>query len=333
MNINETVKVLKKELDSIESSDELNKLKVKYFGKSGIFNNYSKKIRNIEKEKRASYGKKLNQLKRQLESLFETKEEDFKTKINTKSKQDYSIPDGLQNVGSLHPITHSIHEIEDILSRLGFVRRRYREIETDWYSFEALNIPADHPARDEWETLYLEDGNLLTPHTSSGQIREMESHKPPIKMLNIAKTYRRQSDISHSPMFHQFEGLYVDKNVSVRHLKGTLDYFIKMYFGGDRLTRIRPYDFLFTEPSFEVDVSCNKCDGAGCRLCKRGWLEIGGAGMVHPNVLKAVNIDPNKFNGFAFGFGVERCYMMKGGINIPDLRMFYDTDLSFLKNF
>ena len=174
---------------------------------------------------------------------------------------------------------------------------------------------------------------LLTPHTSSGQIREMERNKPPIKMLNIAKCYRRQSDVSHTPMFHQFEGLVVDRGISIAHLKGVLDFFVKSYFGDKRESRIRPYHFEFTEPSFEVDVTCGVCLGRGCRLCKEGWLELGGAGMVHPNVFKNVGIDSSEFTGFAFGWGVERVLMMKEGIEIDDIRLLYSNKLEFLEQF
>jgi phenylalanyl-tRNA synthetase alpha chain len=175
---------------------------------------------------------------------------------------------------------------------------------------------------------------VLTPHTSSGQVREMLRVKtPPIRMINIAKCYRRQSDISHTPMFHQFEGLVIDKGISIVNLKGTLDYFATSFFGKDRKTRLRPYHFQFTEPSFEIDISCGVCNGRGCKVCKAGWLELGGAGMVHPNVLKAGKIDPKKYSGFAFGWGVERVLMMKDGINIPDLRTIYSTDLRYLTQF
>ena len=182
---------------------------------------------------------------------------------------------------------------------------------------------------------------ILTPHTSSGQVREMKRvKKPPIRMINIAKCYRRQSDVSHYPMFHQFEGLVIDTDISIVNLKGTLDYFAKNFFGEKRKTRIRPYNFPFTEPSFEVDINCDICKGTGklstganCRLCKEGWLEIGGAGMVHPTVLKNGGVDPNKYTGFAFGWGVERVYMMKEGLNIPDIRMLYSSDLRYLRQF
>ncbi|MCL5970351.1 MAG: phenylalanine--tRNA ligase subunit alpha, partial [Patescibacteria group bacterium] len=246
----------------------------------------------------------------------------------------------LPALGHLHLVTQAIDEITGIFEHIGFTRVRYPEIEWDWYSFTALNFPPNHPARDDWETFFIKHNPnpkygsmLLTPHTSSGQIREMERKKPPIRMLNIAKTYRRQSDVSHVPMFHQFEGLVVDKGVAITHLKGTLDYFVKSYFGADRKSRIRPYHFQFTEPSFEVDVTCGVCKGKGCRVCKEGWLELGGAGMVHPNVLKNGGIDPVVYTGFAFGFGPERCLMMKEGIKIDDLRLIYSNNLDFLEQF
>jgi phenylalanyl-tRNA synthetase alpha chain len=174
---------------------------------------------------------------------------------------------------------------------------------------------------------------VLTPHTSNGQVREMEKGVLPIRMINIAKCYRRQIDISHVPMFHQFEGLYIDKNISIGHLKGVLDYFAQQFFGKERKTRIRPFHFQFTEPSFEVDISCGICNGTGCKLCKEGWLELGGAGMVHPNVLKAGNIDTDRYNGFAFGWGVERSFMMKSGTSLDDVRLINSNDVRFLEQF
>lgn len=331
MDLSEIVINLQKDILLANDLKILENIKLKYIGRSGIINALGQKIKDIKPEDRANFGKQLNLLKFKVEELLKNAE----SKGNKTTKiVDNSIPDNLPGVGSLHPTTHAIFQIQDILSQIGFVRKRYREIDDDWHPFKALNMPDNHPARDEWETFFCEDGKwVLTPHTSNGQIWEMENKKPPIKMLNITKTYRRQISPKHSPMFHQFEGLYVDKNVSIAHLKGTLDYFIKGFFGSDRKTRIRPYHFKFTEPSFEVDITCDVCKGKGCKVCKAGWLELGGAGMVHPNVLKNVGIDPKVYNGFAFGFGVERPYMMKGDINIPDIRMFYTTKLDVLKNF
>lgn len=249
---------------------------------------------------------------------------------------DWSIPGTSPNIGHSHLITQAIDEIESIFSHLGFVRRRYPEIETDWYYAEGLNIPKDHPARDDQETFYVSDSVVLTAHTSNGQLREMEYMKePPIKMINIGKTYRRQASNTHSPMFHQFEGLLIDSDISITHLIGVSDYFVKQYFGPEHKIRLRPHHFQFTEPSFEVDISCHLCNGSGqvhgakCKVCKSGWLELGGAGMVHPSVLKNGGIDPTKYSGFAFGWGVERVIMMKHAVT-DNLRQLYTTDVRFL---
>jgi len=249
------------------------------------------------------------------------------------SEFDITQPGIQQNIGHLHIITQAISEIEEIFSRLGFYRSRYPEVETDWYAFESLNMPKNHPARDEWETFFITSNIVLTPHTSSSQIREMEKGKLPIKMINISKCYRRQIDISHVPMFYQIEGLYIDKNVSITQLKGVLEYFVKNFFGENRNIRLRPFHFRFTEPSFEVDINCSLCNGKGCSFCKAGWVELGGAGMVHPQVLKNGGINPNQYSGFAFGCGVERIYMMKSGLKLPDIRLIYKNDLRFLNQF
>ena len=235
-------------------------------------------------------------------------------------------------IGHLHLVTQAIKEITDIFTKIGFIRRRYPEIDTDWYAAEGLNIPKDHPARDDQETFYVSDNVVLTPHTSNGQLQEMElMKKPPIKMINIGKTYRRQIDVSHTPMFHQFEGLMIDKGINIAHLIGVSNYFVQNYFGPDRRIRLRPHHFQFTEPSFEIDITCGVCQGVGCRLCKAGWLELGGAGMVHPNVLKNGGIDSTKYSGFAFGWGVERVLAMK--YDLPDIRNIYTTDLRILNQF
>ncbi|MBI4457432.1 phenylalanine--tRNA ligase subunit alpha, partial [Candidatus Uhrbacteria bacterium] len=260
---------------------------------------------------------------------------------------DVTLPGVRPPEGHLHLTNQAIREVTGIFEKIGFQRVRHPEVDGDWYAFESLNMPPDHPARDEWETFFVDSpahaklGRLvLTPHTSSGQVREMEKGRLPLRMIGISKCYRRQIDISHVPMFHQFEGLFIDRDVSVTHLKGVLDYFAREFFGPDRKTRLRPFHFRFTEPSFEVDVSCGICRGTGrlagglkCRLCKEGWLELGGAGMVHPNVLKAGKIDPEKWSGFAFGWGVERTAMMKSGLKIDDIRDLYRNDLRFLQQF
>ena len=299
-------------------------------------------LKNLPKEQRADYGKSINLLKVGVSDTLQKAEIKFKSA--EKPNLDFTVPAKTPTTGSLHLITQAIDEITQIFESLGFVRVRYPEIETDWYAFEALNMKSDHPARDEWETFFISNPEnnklkkpqtiVLTPHTSNGQVREMQRIKtPPIRMLNIAKCYRRQSDVSHNPFFYQFEGLLVDKNISIAHLKGTLDYFVKNFFGPERETRLRPYHFQFTEPSFEIDISCGVCRGKGCKVCKQGWLELGGAGMVHPNVLKAGGIDSKKYSGFAFGWGVERTMMMKDNLNIDDVRKLYEPDLRFLRQF
>lgn len=325
-----------------ESVEELNRIKLEYIGRSGRLTKALKELPKVPAEQRPIVGRLANEVKTAIEEMIE---DTFKAlKNDSKRKRtnqiDVTMPGIKPPLGHLHPVTQAIDEITAIFEKIGFTRVRYPEVEWDWYAFEALNFPAQHPARDEWETFLMDTPPdqkkgpmVLTPHTSSGQIREMQKGKTPIKMLNIAKTYRRQSDVSHTQMFHQFEGLVVDQNISITHLKGVLDYFVKSYFGEKRMSRIRPYDFQFTEPSFEVDVSCGICSGKGCRLCKEGWLEMGGAGMVHPNVLKNCGVDPKKYSGFAFGWGVERVLMMKEGLEIDDLRLLYGNNLEFLQQF
>jgi len=327
---------------SAESLNELNEIKLDFLGKSGRFTAAMKDLSKIPAEKRPEIGRLANEVKVSIEELIAQQEKKLgaKTASVGVSSIDVTMPGTLPPQGHLHLITQAIEEISTIFQHIGFTHVRYPEVEWDWYAFGGLNFPENHPARDDVETFFIdakvhaENGRmLLTPHTSSGQIREMRKGKLPIRMLNIAKCYRRQSDVSHSPMFHQFEGLVVNKNISIANLKGVLDYFVKSYFGVNRKSRIRPYHFQFTEPSFEVDISCGVCNGRGCKLCKGGWLELGGAGMVHPNVLRAGGLDPKNYTGFAFGWGVERVMMMKQGLSVPDLRMLYSTDLRFLRQF
>jgi phenylalanyl-tRNA synthetase alpha chain len=322
--------------------EELEEIKLQFLGRSGQLTLVMKELPKIDPEKRREVGILANEVKESIENAIRDKEQNLKHQVikSKIQKIDVTNPGIRPPLGHLHLITQAISEITSIFEGIGFTRVRYPEVEWDWYSFGALNFPEGHPARDDWETFFIDEEPhkkfgpmLLTPHTSSGQIREMENNKPPIKMLNIAKTYRRQSDVSHTPVFHQFETLAISENVSITDLKGVLDYFTKAYFGPDRKSRIRPYHFEFTEPSFEVDVSCGVCNGKGCKICKEGWLEMGGAGMVHPNVLKNAGIDPGKYSGFASGWGVERVLMMKEGIEIDDLRLLYSNKLEFLEQF
>ena len=327
-----------------DSTRDLEELRIQYLGRQGKISLLIKNLKKISPGDRKAIGALVNDVK----STISTEISERKNNLKENARQwfDPTIPGIRPPTGNLHLVSSAINDIVKVFAQLGFIRVRYPEADWDWYAFESLNMPKDHPARDEWETFFIDQKPhpklgqvVLTPHTSNGQVREMQRVRAlstdlkPIRMINIAKCYRRQSDISHVPMFHQFEGLVVDKNISIAHLKGTLDYFARNYFGPDRQTRLRPYHFQFTEPSFEVDVTCDICKGKGCKVCKEGWLEMGGAGMVHPNVLKAGGIDPAKYSGFAFGWGVERVLLMKSGLNIPDLRLLYSTDLRFLTQF
>ena len=323
-------------ISEIEDLAELEEMRINLFGKEGRFTKLTKGLKDVSPEDRKEIGILINEVKKTIELLLQ----ETKNKINSSVRTwfDPTLPAIKKNLGHIHMVTKAVEEISLTFEKIGFKRERYPEVEWDYFAFEAFNFPENHPARDDWETFFVDQKEsdkygpmLLTPHTSSGQIREMLKNKPPIRMINIAKTYRRQSDISHYPMFHQFEGLVVDKNISVVNLKGTLDYFAKSFFGEERVTRLRPYHFQFTEPSFEVDISCSVCSGKGCKLCKEGWLELGGAGMVHPNVFKACGVDPKTYSGFAFGWGVERTYMMKQNLKVPDIRLLYSSDIRVLK--
>ncbi len=343
---------LEKELLSgiaaITSAAELETFETTRLGRKGEFATLMKGLGALAADERKEVGQLANDAKNRVDAAFNAKRAELETlrlaELAKTERLDISLPPALPKRGSLHPSSQAMIDVAQIFSHLGFVRVEYPEVEWDHYAFESLNMPKDHPARDDWETFFIDAPTdkkwgrmLLTPHTSNGQVREMEKGQLPIRMINIGKCYRRQSDVTHSPMFHQFEGLLVDKGVAVTHLKGTLDYFVKAYFGPDRSVRLRPYHFRFTEPSFEIDVSCGRCggtgirDGAKCRLCKEGWIELGGAGMVHPNVLKAGGIDPEEYSGFAFGWGVERTMMMRSGVEVDDIRELYRNDLRFLE--
>jgi len=330
-----------KQMD-VPSDKTYEELKNELIGKDSEFTKLSKYMRSVPNADKQRVGIVLNQVKKALENLLSNHAKE--TGAINEDWIDVTAPGIQPPTGHTHIVSQAIEEITQIFNKLGFTRVRHPEIDWDYYAFEALNMPKNHPARDEWETFFIRGQKtmnkgqkiqniVLTPHTSNGQIREMEKGILPIRMINIAKCYRRQIDISHTPMFHQFEGLYIDTNVSIGHLKGVLDFFAKAFFGKDRKTRIRPFHFQFTEPSFEVDISCGICNGKGCKLCKEGWLELGGAGMVHPNVLKSGNVDTTIYNGFAFGWGVERCFMMKSGTQLDDIRLLYSNDVRFLEQF
>jgi len=327
-------------INQAENLQELKRLRLGYFGRQGQINQVLKDIPKLEPEQKKKIGRLANEVKTALEQSLTAKTKQLSASPAS-AWFDPTAPGESLPLGHLHPITLAIEEITRIFEHIGFTRVRYPEIDWDWYVFEALNMPAGHPARDEWETIFIDTPQhpqlgqmVLTTHTSNGQVREIERVKtPPIRMLNLGKCYRRQQDATHTIMFHQFEGLVIDKNISIPNLKGTLDYFGQEFFGPKIKSRIRPFHFQFTEPSFEVDFTCTACSGKGCRFCKAGWVEVGGAGMVHPNVLKAGRIDPNKYSGFAFGWGVERVLRLKPGLNIDDIRLLYSTNLEFLNQF
>jgi phenylalanyl-tRNA synthetase alpha chain len=338
-------------LDAVKTPAELDAFEMERLGRKGEFNALLKGLGALPPEERAAVGALANEKKQAVVAAVAAKRAAFEAAsagaLADAERIDVTAPGARPPEGHLHLTSQAIREITDIFRRIGFSRVRHPEVDWDWFAFEALNMPGDHPARDEWETFFVDapphakfGKMVLTPHTSNGQVREMLRGELPIRMINISKTYRRQIDVSHVPMFHQFEGLMVDRHVSVTHLKGVLDHFARTFFGPDRKTRLRPFHFRFTEPSFEVDISCGICggtgklpDGAKCRLCKQGWLELGGAGMVHPNVLKAGHIDPEEWGAFAFGWGVERTMMMKAGVQIDDIRELYRSDLRFLRQF
>jgi phenylalanyl-tRNA synthetase alpha chain len=317
---------------SCQNQDELENLRIAFLGRSGQLSELTKSLSTLPKEKRGEFGQLINETKKIIEdTLLSQKEILSGNKIDKTKKYDITLPGLKPPLGHQHPITQAIEEISTIFENIGYKRVRYPEITTDWYCFEGVNVPSDHPSRDDQETFFLENGSVLSTHTTSGILREAEISKPPIRMLNIAKCYRRQIDVSHTPMFHQFEGWLIDKNVNIGHLKWTLDYFAKNFFGDNRKTRIRPHHFQYTEPSFEVDITCGACNGKGCRSCKDGWMELGGSGMAHPQVLKNAGIDPKIYSGLAFGWGVERVFSMRS--KIDDGRLYYQNDSRFLEQF
>ena len=322
-------------LSSVTDEKELNDLRVKYLGKKGVITLSLKRVGSLSSEERPEFGRQVNEVKKILEEGIKAKKDELKKKVSLDEKKDFfdpTLPGKRPARGTLHPITQVMDEVISIFTFMGFEVAEGPEIESDYYNFEALNIPKDHPARDMQDTFYITDDIVLRTHTSPVQIRTMEKESPPVRIIAPGKVYRCDSDISHTPMFHQVEGLFVDEGVSFAHLKGILKIFVHEVFGRDTALRFRPSFFPFTEPSAEVDVQCVICKGKGCRLCSNsGWLEILGAGMVDPEVFKSVNYDSEKWTGFAFGMGIERIAMLKYGID--DIRLFFENDLRFLKQF
>jgi len=337
-------------IKEVVSLEDLEVLQLDFFGRKGQMTALMKELSKVDPKEKPVLGKMINEVKVLGLGLIEQRKKELVNerydRLADEERVDMTEPGVKPAEGHLHFVTQTIREITNIFEKIGFYRTRYPEVDWDWYAFESLNMPPDHPARDDWETFFMDAKKskkgkmVLTPHTSNAQGHELEKHEFPIRMLNISKTYRRQSDATHAPMFHQFEGLYVDKDVNLTHLRGLLDYFAKEFFGEGRVSRIRPHHFRFTEPSFEIDISCDVCgatgigpDGKKCKICKQGWLEIGGAGMVHPNVLKASGVDPDQYSGLAFGWGIERVGMMKEGTQVDDIRILYQNDIRFLKQF
>lgn len=323
-------KEFEEDLQGASTKDELTGLKVKYLGKKSALLSALKSLGSMGAEERKAEGAKLNSLKNEIESAL--KEREGQVSGTKNGRIDFTEPGRKFEQGHTHPITQIYEELFEIAKTLGFSIADGPEVETDWYNFEALNMPKNHPARDTQDSFYIDENTVLRTHTSPVQIRYMEKRKPPLRVVVYGRVYRRDSDVTHTPMFHQLEGLLVDESVTFADLKGVLTAFAQGIFGTDRKVRFRPHHFPFTEPSAEIDVSCGLCGGKGCRSCKySGWLEILGAGMVHPNVLKNSGIDPKKYQGFAFGMGIERIAMLKYGID--DLRLFFDNDLRFLEQF
>ena len=319
-----------------KSSADLKQIRVKYLGRQGILTQFLRSLASIPAAERPEVGRLANQAKAEIETLLgqrlaEVRAAERRRELESE-RVDLTLPGRRPPMGTLHPLTLVQDEIIEIFQGLGFAVAEGPEVESDFYNFEALNIPRDHPARDMQDTFYLSEDVLLRTHTSPVQIRTMKVQPPPVRIICPGKVYRRDADITHSPMFHQVEGLAVDRNISMGDLKGTLELFAREMFGARTTTRFRPSFFPFTEPSAEVDVRCFLCGGEGCRVCKQsGWLEILGSGMVHPQVLRNVGYDPEDVTGWAFGMGVERIAMLKYGID--DIRLFFENDLRFLSQF
>ncbi len=326
-------------LEAIAAAHDLNELeaaRVRFLGRKAELVLLLRTIPELPVEERPEVGKVGNLVRKALESAVDARREELEAQELVQGlaadQIDVSLPGRRSPVGHLHLVAQTQREIEDIFIGMGYEVVTGPEVETEYYNFEALNTPADHPARSLHDTFFVSDGVVLRTQTSPVQVRSMEKQRPPVYVIAPGKTYRRDSDATHTPMFHQVEGLVVDEGITLAHLKGTLETFARAMFGADRKVRLRPHFFPFTEPSVEVDVSCMVCDGAGCRLCKKsGWLEILGAGMVDPNVFGFVDYDPEIYTGFAFGVGIERVAMLKHGVN--DLRLFFENDLRFLRQF
>ena len=323
-------------IEAARSAAELEQVRVRVLGRQGTLTQLLRSLGSLSAEERPLVGAAANEAKRDLEALVEARlaetRERERRQERALARPDLTVPGRRPARGARHPLTQVRDEIVAVFAGLGFSVAEGPEIETDYYNFEALNLPPDHPARDMQDTFYFSADTLLRTHTSPVQIRVMQAQRPPVRIICPGRVYRRDADITHSPMFHQVEGLAVDRDVSMADLKGTLELFARAMFGPGSRIRFRPSFFPFTEPSAEVDVLCFACEGGGCRVCKQsGWLEILGSGMVHPHVLRNVGYDPEEVTGWAFGMGIERVAMLKYGVD--DIRLFFENDLRFLRQF
>ena len=323
-------------IESASSLAQLDDVRVKFLGKKGVISGQMKTLGKLSAEERPKAGSKINEVRDCVADALEVKKSTLEFEAEThdlmRDAVDVTMPGCQQRVGGLHPVTRTLSRLDRLFTSLGYTVATGPEIEDDWHNFEALNIPSHHPARAMHDTFYFDDGRVLRTHTSPVQIRTMVSEEPPIRIVAPGRVYRCDSDLTHTPMFHQLEGLVVDKDISFADLKGTIITFLNRFFEVDLDVRFRPSYFPFTEPSAEVDVQCVMCEGSGCRVCSHtGWLEVMGCGMVHPKVFEHTGIDTAVYTGFAFGMGIERLAMLRYGIG--DLRLFYENDLQFLNQF
>ena len=319
-----------------EDLSGLDYVRVEYLGKKGKITELLKSLGKLSAEQRPAAGAEINNAKQAVQEMLNARKATLEEQeVNAKlanEKIDVTLSGRGQQRGGLHPVTKTLARISEIFQQAGYQVAEGPEVEDDYHNFEALNIPSHHPARAMHDTFYVDASHVLRTHTSPVQVRTMETQEPPIRVICPGRVYRCDSDITHTPMFHQVEGLVVDQRISFADLKGTVDQFLKAFFEADVPVRFRPSYFPFTEPSAEVDIQCTQCSGKGCRVCKQsGWLEVMGCGMVHPNVFTASGVDPEKYTGFAFGMGVERLAMLRYGVN--DLRLFFENDLRFLQQF
>ena len=316
--------------------DDLEQVRVRLLGKKGVITEQLKTLGAMDPEAKKAAGARINAAKAEITAALDTRRAELDAQVLAAQLAgdtiDVTLPGRGQSIGGLHPITRVRRRIEQIFRAAGFTIADGPEIEDDWHNFEALNIPANHPARAMHDTFYFPDGRLLRTHTSPVQVRVMQEQKPPVRVIVPGRVYRMDSDMTHTPMFNQVEGLVIDEGITFANLKAILHGFMQSLFEKDVKMRLRPSYFPFTEPSAEVDISCVACGGSGCRVCKQtGWLEVAGCGVVHPNVLKAVNIDPERYTGYAFGMGIDRLTMLR--YNVGDIRMYFENDLRFLRQF